>query len=87
MVIDIKVEKGIPNKERIIKKKEGNQVPGTNPGNLVLFTEEKPHDVFTRKGADLFMKKKITLLDAIAGFCFKFQFLDGKEYGAVCKKG
>lgn len=38
----------------------------------------KPHSTFVRKGADLFMKKKITLLEALTGVVFNVKQLDGK---------
>jgi DnaJ-class molecular chaperone len=31
-------------------------------GDLIFVTQEKEHKLFTRKGADLFMKKQISLL-------------------------
>lgn len=34
--------------------------------------------MFERKGADLYINKKITLLQALTGFTFKIQHLDGK---------
>jgi DnaJ-class molecular chaperone len=36
--------------------------PDTHAGDLIFVVQEKAHDVFTRKGTDLFMKKKITLV-------------------------
>lgn len=34
------------------------------------------HKVFTRKGADLFVDKKITLLEALTGFNIEIKLLD-----------
>jgi DnaJ-class molecular chaperone len=31
-------------------------------GDLVFIVQEKPHETFTRKGADLYMKKTISLV-------------------------
>jgi DnaJ-class molecular chaperone len=36
-------------------------------GDLYFITQEKEHKIFTRKGADLFIKKDITLLEALTG--------------------
>jgi DnaJ family protein A protein 2 len=38
-------------------------------------------------GADLYMKKDITLLDALIGFDFKIKHLDGTEYTIYTGKG
>lgn len=46
-------------------------------GDLIFITQEKPHKVFTRMGADLSIKKDITLLQALTGFEFKIKHLDG----------
>jgi len=39
-------------------------------GDVYLVVHIEPHKVFERKGADLFMKKKITLIEALTGFEF-----------------
>lgn len=56
-------------------------------GDLIFITQEKPHEVFTRKGADLFMKKTITLLEALTGFSFQIKHLDGSEFTLYTGKG
>jgi len=38
-----------------------------------------PHKVFERKGADLYIEKKITLLEALTGLTFEIAHLDGKK--------
>lgn len=43
-------------------------MPDTIPGDLIFVVQEKEHSVYTRKGADLFMKKTIPLVDALIGF-------------------
>jgi len=47
-------------------------------GDLHVRFSIKKHSVFTRKGADLFMTKKITLLQALTGFTFEFSHLDNR---------
>ncbi len=47
-------------------------------GDLHVRFMVKPHDVFERKGADLFIEKKITLLEALTGFSFQVTHLDGR---------
>ena len=39
----------------------------------------KKHAIFTRKGADLYIDKKISLLEALSGFNFEVKFLDGTQ--------
>jgi DnaJ family protein A protein 2 len=40
-------------------------------GDLHVRIKIEPHKIFTRKGADLFMEKKITLLEALVGCSFE----------------
>jgi DnaJ family protein A protein 2 len=56
-------------------------------GDLILVVQEKPHDVFTRKGADLFIKRSINLAEALIGFQFKLKHLDGTEYSIYTGRG
>jgi DnaJ family protein A protein 2 len=45
-------------------------MPGMLAADLYVRVFIKPHSYITRKGADLFMKKKITLLEALTGVTF-----------------
>ena len=47
-------------------------------GDLHIKFKVKEHKLFKRKGADLFMDKKITLLQALTGFTFNIKMLDKK---------
>lgn len=49
--------------------------------------QEKPHNVFTRKGADLFMKKTISLVESIIGFEFELKHLDGRIINIYTGRG
>jgi len=48
---------------------------------------EKPHAVFTRKNADLFIDRKITLLEALTGANFEITHLDGRKLFISTKPG
>lgn len=48
-------------------------------GDLHIRFRIKPHKLFKRKGADLFVEKEITLLEALTGFNFEILQLDGKK--------
>ena len=37
------------------------------------------HTIFTRRDMDLFIEKKISLRDALCGFKFSFEHLDGRK--------
>lgn len=56
---------------------EGDQLPGVTPGDVIFVVQEKDHSTFQRRGADLIMKKNITLLESLTGVCFEVKHLDG----------
>lgn len=85
--ITVSIEKGTPNNFPIKVPGEGNEIPDALPGDLIFVTQEKKHDVFERKGADLFMKKNINLVEALTGFEFNVKHLDGEQYKICTEKG
>lgn len=48
-------------------------------GDLVVRILIKKHDTFVRKGADLFIEKDITLIEALTGFNFEIKHLSGEK--------
>jgi len=85
--IEVPVEKGIPDEHDYVMTGEAHEAPGVMAGDLHVRFSIKKHSVFTRKGADLFMKKKISLLEALTGFTFKFNHLDGREVQVATMPG
>ncbi|KAG0744414.1 hypothetical protein G6F62_004061 [Rhizopus arrhizus] len=66
--IDVFIEKGMSDGQKIVQKGEGDQEPGIEPGDVILVLDQKEHAVFERKGADLLCKVKISLTEALCGF-------------------
>mmetsp|Transcript_3400 Transcript_3400/g.11136 ORF Transcript_3400/g.11136 Transcript_3400/m.11136 type:complete len:261 (-) Transcript_3400:15-797(-) len=77
-VIELVVEKGMANNQKITFQGEGDEAPDIVPGDIVFVIQEKPHETFKRKGDDLFIKKDITLVEALCGFKFAVKHLDGR---------
>ena len=77
--IMVEVDKGAPNGERYTKHGEGDEIPEAEAGDVIVILEEKKHKTFQRKGADLFMEKEITLLEALTGLDFVLTHLDGRK--------
>ena len=46
-------------------------------GDLYVKINIKDHPTFKRKGADLYIEKNITLLEALTGVYFEVKHLDG----------
>ncbi|CAG8678056.1 11038_t:CDS:2, partial [Ambispora leptoticha] len=66
-VLEVHIDKGMRNGQKITFAGEADQKPGEEPGDVIIELHEKPHDRFTRRGDDLFYTAKIDLLTALAG--------------------
>mmetsp|Transcript_60529 Transcript_60529/g.70139 ORF Transcript_60529/g.70139 Transcript_60529/m.70139 type:complete len:430 (-) Transcript_60529:78-1367(-) len=76
-VIEIAIEPGIPNEHLIQYHGDGDEYPDTIAGDLYVKVIIDKHEVFERKGADLYLKQKINLYEALTGTMFQFKHLDG----------
>lgn len=77
--LEVHVDKGMRDNERIVFKGEGDQQPGTEPGDVVIVLQTKPHELFHREGNDLFMTRELTLTEALCGFELVLKHLDGRD--------
>ncbi|BGP16528.1 hypothetical protein JCM10213_001134 [Rhodosporidiobolus nylandii] len=92
-VLEVHIDRGMKEGQTITFAGEADQAPGVEPGDVVIVIEEKPHDVFKRKGDDLFAEVEIDLLTALAGGAFSIPHLDDRALlvkihpGEVIKPG
>ncbi|KAF9929266.1 hypothetical protein FBU30_001748 [Linnemannia zychae] len=78
-MMEIFIEKGMRNGEKIPMKGEADQQPGIETGDVILVLQQKPHALFERSGADLSCKITITLVEALCGFSkILINHLDGR---------
>lgn len=85
--IDVTIEPGVPHEHDIIFTGEGDEIPGIIPGDVYFRVLIEPHPKFQRKGADLFMEKPISLLEALVGCTFDIDHLDGRKLTVTTKPG
>lgn len=76
--LSVEVDKGCPHGEQYTISGEGDCVPDVDPGDVIVVVAVRKNKIFTRKGADLYMDKEITLLEALTGVNFTIMHLDGK---------
>jgi DnaJ family protein A protein 2 len=57
------------------------------PGDINFIIQEKDHDLFKRKGADLLAVKGVSLNQALCGFTWKVKHLDGRVLIIKTKPG
>lgn len=89
--LTVEVDKGAPDKEQYTISGEGDCVPDVEPGDVIAVVKVRPNKLFTRKGADLYYDKEISLLESLTGVDFTIMHLDGRmvriqnESGKVVK--
>jgi DnaJ family protein A protein 2 len=91
-ILEIYVDKGMKNKQRIVFSGEGDQEPGVVPGDVIIVLQQEDHPVFKRDERNLLVEKEISLFEALCGFSFTLKHLDGrtlriKSDGQVIKPG
>jgi len=77
-VLEVAIDKGMKNGQKIKFADEADELPGTVPGDVVFIVQEKEHDVFKRKGADLLMQINLSLTECLCGFTRTITHLDGR---------
>ena len=85
--LEVHVDRGMKNGEKITFKGEADEAPDTVPGDVVVVLQAKEHDVFTREGMHLFVKRTISLADALCGFELRIQHLDDRMLVCKCDAG
>jgi DnaJ family protein A protein 2 len=78
-VLDVGIEKGMRHNQKIVFAGMADEKPNMEAGDINFVVQEKDHDVFKRKGADLLITKSLSLNEALTGFAWKIQHLDGRE--------
>lgn len=77
--VEIYIPRGAMQGERITLEGEADQAPDQTPGDIIFTLVEKPHDVFTRIGADLSAELNVTLAESLCGFSrVVLKHLDGR---------
>jgi len=78
-VIEVHVEKGAVNNQKVSFRGMADEVPGRETGDVNFIIQEKEHDFFKRKGADLLVMQDVSLNQALTGFSLRFNHLDGRD--------
>jgi DnaJ family protein A protein 2 len=86
-VLEVHIEKGMKNNQKIPFRGMGNDTPGMEAGDINFIVQIKDHSLFKREGADLLITKEISLNQALCGFSFKITHLDGRQILIKTKPG
>lgn len=86
-VLEVLVEKGMKHNQKIVFRNKADEKPNMEAGHLNFIIQEKQHDLFKRKGADLLVTKTLSLNEALCGFEWKITHLDKREIIIKSKPG
>mmetsp|Transcript_6017 Transcript_6017/g.12677 ORF Transcript_6017/g.12677 Transcript_6017/m.12677 type:complete len:419 (-) Transcript_6017:289-1545(-) len=78
-VLEVHIEKGMKHNQKVTFRGMADEVPGVEPGDVNFIVQEKDHELFKRKGADLLVTKDISVNQALCGFTWKIKHLDGRD--------
>jgi DnaJ homolog subfamily A member 2 len=67
-VLEVLVEKGMEHNDKITFRGMADELPNMEAGDIHFILQQKEHDLFKRKGADLLATKDVSLSQALTGF-------------------
>ena len=77
--IEVQIPKGAPKGYFIKFPGKGDQHPDARDGDLVVKLIPDVHPVYKKKKSDLYMKQRVSLIEALSGFKFNVERLDGSK--------
>jgi DnaJ family protein A protein 2 len=86
-ILEVLVEKGMKHNQKIVFRGMADEKPNIEAGDVNFIIQEKEHDTFKRKGADLLITKTLSLNEALCGFEWIVKHLDGREIAIKSKPG
>lgn len=86
-IVEIPIPVGMLDKRVIKVDGKGNEHPEARTGDFHAHIYIKPHKVFKRKGNNLYLTQKVSLIEALQGFSFNLKLLNGLEVTINTPKG
>jgi len=86
-VLEVFIEKGMKNGSKISFRGMADEKPNMEAGDINFIVQEKEHSLFKRKGADLLITKTLSINEALCGFEWIVQHLDGRKIVIQSKPG
>lgn len=79
-ILEVHVDKGMLDSQRIVFSGEGDQEPGLQPGDIIIVLDVKKHPVFQfGNGTDLAMVMDLQIVESLCGFQKVIKTLDGRD--------
>mmetsp|Transcript_28989 Transcript_28989/g.83146 ORF Transcript_28989/g.83146 Transcript_28989/m.83146 type:complete len:508 (+) Transcript_28989:66-1589(+) len=78
-MLDVQLQRGAPDGHKVTFREQADEHPDADTGDVVFVLQQEPHPVFKRRGADLFVERRISLVEALCGFALDVVHLDGRK--------
>jgi len=78
-VLQVHIDKGMRHNQKISFRNMADEAPNMEAGTIHFVVQEKEHEVFKRKAADLLITKTCSLNEALCGFEWKLTHLDKRQ--------
>jgi len=78
-VLEVMIQKGSPDNHKVVFREMADEHPDADAGDVIFKLQQQEHAIFKRKGADLFVERKIALVEALCGFQMELTHLDGRK--------
>lgn len=86
-VLEVHIDKGMRHNQKVTFRGMADEKPNMEPGDVNFIVQEKEHETFKRKGADLLITKTLSLNEALCGFEWCLTHLDGRQVIIKSKPG
>merc|ERR1719181_2309537 len=78
-VLEVHIQKGSPDGHKLHFREMADEHPDADTGDVVFVLKQQEHKEFKRRGADLYIERKISLVEALCGFEMEVTHLDGRK--------
>jgi len=77
--LEVHIPRGAKDGQKVTFYEMGDEIPDGNAGDVLIVLDIQDHKDFLRKGCDLYLKRKISLVEALCGFSMDIEHLDGRK--------
>jgi len=78
-VLEVHIQKGSPDGHKVTFRDMADEHPDMDTGDVIFVLKQQEHAMFKRRGADLFIERDISLVEALCGFEMEITHLDGRK--------
>jgi hypothetical protein len=77
--LEVHIQKGSPDNHKVVFREMADEHPDADTGDVIFVLKQQEHALFKRRGADLFIERDISLVEALCGFEMEITHLDGRK--------